>query len=514
MNKMPLLQLKRLGIDTHKEAIIYMREDCHICISEGFKAHTRVKVTLDDRSIIATLNIIKSSLLEKGKAGLSECAWEQLKAEENNEISISHARPVESLSYVRSKIYNNVLSEVQLNEIIKDITTGSYSDIHISSFLTACAGGRLDVQEIASLTKAMVETGNRMNWQKQIVVDKHCVGGLPGNRTTPIVVSIVAAFGLTMPKTSSRAITSPAGTADTMEVFTNVDLSLEMLKRVVNQENACLAWGGAISISPADDMLIQVERALELDSEGQLVASVLSKKISAGSTHVLIDLPVGATSKIRSDKMAELLISYLVAVGNKLGIKVKTITTDGSQPVGNGIGPALEARDVLAVLQNDKQAPSDLRERSLLLAGNVLEFSPDVREGEGYKIAAEILDSGKALKKLIAICKAQGGFREVPEAQYTYPVLAQQSGVVVNIDNRRIAKIAKLTGAPEYKVGGIDLHIRNGSSVNKGDKLYTIHTNSKGMLSYVLDYVKNFNHAIIIDSNNLRAVPRQNFLPF
>lgn len=490
------LHLRRLGIDTHTEAIIYMREDCHICLSESFKAHARVRVTLGDRSIIATLNIIKSNLLESGKAGLSEYAWNQLAAKEGDEISISHAKPVESLSYVRSKIYNNKLSENQISEIIHDITAGRYSDIHISSFLTACAGGRLNKEEIISLTRSMVETGDRLNWGKNIVVDKHCVGGLPGNRTSPIVVSIVAAFGLTIPKTSSRSITSPAGTADTMEVFTNVNLDLDMMRKVVNQENACLAWGGSVSVSPADDMLIQVERALELDSEGQLVASVLSKKIAAGSTHVLIDLPVGSTSKVRTKEMGEWLSSYLIEVGDVLGIKVKTILTDGSQPVGYGIGPALEARDIMAVLQCDKNAPSDLRERSLLLAGNVLEFSPDVESGKGLEIATQILENGKALKKFQAICKAQGGMKEIPVAQYTYPVIAMQSGIVSAIDNRNISRVAKLTGAPEYKVGGVDLHVKIGSMVNKGDKLFTIHTDSQGMLSYVLDYLKTSNHII------------------
>ena len=224
------LHLKRLGIDTYKEAVVYMREDCHVCLAEGFEVQARVKVSLGERSIIATLNMIKSDFLDQGRASLSEHAWRLLAAREGDEITVTHAKSIPSLSLVRSKIYGNALSGDNFCEIIKDITFGRYSDIHISSFLTACAGGRLSSQEIIELTQAMVTVGDRLSWPSDIVVDKHCVGGLPGNRTTPIIVSIVAAFGLTMPKTSSRAITSPAGTADTMEVLAPVELDALTLK--------------------------------------------------------------------------------------------------------------------------------------------------------------------------------------------------------------------------------------------------------------------------------------------
>jgi thymidine phosphorylase len=495
------LHLRRLGIDTYKESIIYMREDCHVCLSESLQAHARVRVSLGDRSIIATLNIIKSNLLSDGKAGLSEHAWKLLAAKEGDEISVSHANPVESLSYVRSKIYGNILSADEISEIIKDITAGRYSDIDISSFLTACAGGRLNKQEVIDLTKAMVESGDRLDWEKKLVVDKHCVGGLPGNRTTPIIVSIVSAYGLTMPKTSSRAITSPAGTADTMEVFTNVDLDIAAMRKVVERENGCLVWGGSVSVSPADDILIRVEKALDLDSEGQMVASVLSKKIAAGATHVLIDIPVGITSKVRNTEVAKWLSDSLVEVGETLGITVKVLLTDGSQPVGRGIGPALEARDIASVLKCEQDAPQDLRERALLLAGEILEFSSEVVSGTGAKIATQILDSGKAWKKFQAICEAQGGIKEMPKSQYTNSIIANKTGLIKEIDNRHIAKVAKLTGAPEYKVGGVDLHVRLGDKVNKGDKLFTIHADSQGMLNYVLDYLKTFNHIIKIEEN-------------
>ena len=341
----------------------------------------------------------------------------------------------------------------------------------------------------------MINVSERIYWSEDIIVDKHCVGGLPGNRTTPIVVSIVAAFGLTMPKTSSRAITSPAGTADTMEVLAPVEFDVEKMKEIIAQEKGCIALGGSISLSPADDILIRIERVLDLDSEGQMVASILSKKIAVGSNHILIEIPVGKTAKVRSLEMANILKNHLEKIGEDLGVMVKVLLTDGSQPVGNGIGPALEARDLVAVLQNDKNAPQDLRNHALMLAGEVLEFSPEVKNGEGIILATEILNSGKAWQKFQAICAAQGGLKNIPEAKYIHQCFAQKDGVISEIDSRRIAMVAKLAGAPLDKTAGIDLRIKVGNKIKQGELLFAIHTSSKDTLEYALDY---FNESLDI----------------
>ena len=395
---------------------------------------------------------------------------------------------LDSLSFLRSKIYGNKLSALQMEKIISDITLGYYSDIQISAFITACAGNRLNQEEILNLTKAMLKVGEKIDWHKAMVVDKHCVGGIPGNRTSPIIVAIVTAFGLTMPKTSSRAITSPAGTADTVEVLTTVEFDMATMKKIVAQEKGCMVWGGAVALSPADDVLIRVERALDLDSEGQMVASILSKKIAAGSNHVLIEIPIGKTAKIRSMEMAYFLKNSLEETGKNLGIKVKVIFTDGSQPVGHGIGPALEARDIMAVLSNEENAPQDLRDHALMLAGEVLEFSPKVKKGEGKILAAEILNSGQALEKFQAICEAQGGMKEIMQAKFVQHSLAQKDGIVSEIDNRRIALIAKLAGAPFDKTAGVDLFIKLGDKIKKNEEIFAIHSNSAKTLQVALNY--------------------------
>jgi thymidine phosphorylase len=319
-------------------------------------------------------------------------------------------------------------------------------------------------------------------------VDKHCAGGLPGNRTTPIVVAIVASLGLKMPKTSSRAITSPAGTADTMETMAPVELDTAAIRRVVEREGGCVVWGGAVNLSPADDILIRVERALDLDTEGQLIASVLSKKIAAGSTHLVIDLPVGPTAKVRSRETAEILSRGLVSVGETFGLHSRVVMTDGSQPVGRGIGPALEARDVLSVLQCETTAPRDLRGRAITLAGALLELAGTAPEAGGEAVATKALDDGRAWLKFQRICEAQGGMRTPPTSRLQQPLLAEQSGRVQAIDNRKIARLAKLAGAPDEKAAGVDLHVAVGDSVASGQPLCTVHADAAGELAYAFDY--------------------------
>lgn len=491
------LRLKPLGINTYNEPVIYMREDCNICKSEGFEAQARVKVNLNGRTLIATLNTLQSEVLHHNEASLSIYAWNFLQAKVGDIISVSHPPPLDSLSYIRSKIYGNELNKDEINRIIKDLMAGQLSDIHIAMFLTGIAGKGLNLQETLDLTRVMIETGQHLSWPSDLVVDKHCVGGLPGNRTTLIVVPIVAAFGLTIPKTSSRAITSPAGTADTMEVFAPVNLDIKTMQKVVKQENGCIAWGGSVSLSPADDLLIRIEKTMNLDSEGQLVASILSKKISAGSNHLVIDMPIGTTAKVRSIQQAELIKNYLEDVAKHFSIKICVIMTDGSQPVGRGIGPALEASDVLAVLSNDSNAPEDLRDRALTIAGHLIEFSPKISRGSGKSIAKSILDSGQALKKFAAICKAQGGVRfDIPKAKYTYTIEAEKSGKISNIDNRHIARVAKLAGAPSYKASGVELLVKLNSHVERGQPLFTIHAEAQGELDYALSFIK-LGHTII-----------------
>ena len=482
------LRLRRLGIDTYQEPVLYMHRDCPVCRSEGFEAQSRVELHVDGRTVVATLNMVHGSFLDVGEAGVSEAAWRLLGAPEGASVTLRHPAPLESLGHVRAKVYGRKLTATALRAVIEDVAAGRYSELQLAAFVTACAGERLDLDETVALTRAMVDVGERMDWGPGLVLDKHCVGGLPGNRTTMIVVPIVAACGLRMPKTSSRAITSPAGTADTMETVAPVALDVAAIRRVVERTGGCIVWGGAVRLSPADDILIRVERPLDLDSQGQLVASVLSKKSAAGSTHVLIDIPVGPTAKVRSHEAANVLAHQLQSTAHAIGLKLRVVQTDGSAPVGFGIGPALEARDVLAVLRNEAGAPADLAQRSLLLAGHLLEMGGVAPEGAGAALAHAVLADGRAWRKFQDICEAQGGMRTPLPSACRHEVPALRSGCVLGIDNRRLARIAKLAGAPGDPGAGIDLHVRVGDFVERGQPLFSLYADTPGELAYALDY--------------------------
>jgi thymidine phosphorylase len=496
------LKLRRLGIDTYQEPVVYMRSDCPICRSEGFEARARLELRRAGRTIVATLNVVHFPMFGQDEIGLSEAAWRALGGEDGEAVEVSHSPPLHSFSAVRSKIFGRPLSDAAASDIVADIAAGRYADIEMAALITACSGNRLDIAETSALTAAMIGAGQRLDWQRDIVVDKHCVGGLPGNRTTLLVVPIVASCGLLIPKTSSRAITSPAGTADTMETLAPVTLDLPGIRRVVEREGGCIAWGGAVSLSPVDDLLIRVERPLGLDSDGLLVASILSKKAAAGSTHVLIDIPIGRTAKVRSAAEASALALRLQEVGRGLGLAVSVQMTDGEQPVGRGIGPALEARDVLAVLQNQAGAPEDLRRRSLLLASGLLELAGRAPIGQGMAMATAALESGDAWRKFQGICDAQGGMREPPVAAHTAVLESRHCGRVLAIDNRCLARVAKLAGAPRDAAAGVVFHAPLGTHVEVGQPLLTLHADSPGELAYAMNFARASEHLVTLHEDD------------
>jgi thymidine phosphorylase len=471
------LKLRHVAIDTYHENVAYMHSDCEFYRAEGFQALSKVKVSVDGHGILALLNVVRDDkLVSQDELGLCDQAFAQLNLEEGTPLRIEHAEPPRSMSCVRRKIEGERLTREDFRAITREIADNQYTKMEMAAFLVATDQGGLDRDEVLHYTEAMADTGRRLEWHEPLVADKHCIGGIPGNRTSMLVVPIVAAHGMLIPKTSSRAITSPAGTADTMEVLAKVELSPQDLHKIVRTERGCLAWGGTAQLAPVDDILISVERPLGIDAMGQMVASILAKKLAAGSTHLLVDIPMGPSAKIRSQRSAMRLRKLFEYVGDRIGIHLEAMITDGRQPVGRGIGPALEARDVMQVLENDPDAPEDLRQKALHLAGRVLEFDPDVRGGRGFAIARDILESGRALAKMKAIIEAQGTQARAPGlGTLVHELAADRDGTVVAIDNYRMNRIASLAGAPMDKGAGVDLLKKVGDVVTKGDPLYRLH---------------------------------------
>ncbi len=476
------LKTRYYEIEAEKPIVILNDEDAK---ELGVFVSGRIKIRYNEHDITAIVDT-SDTLVGEGEIGLLKDIHDLINVEDGDFVEVESARRPVSVEFIKKKLDGKTLSEYEIYSIIYDITNNNLSSIELSSFVTGGYINKYTIEEIVSLTSSMVKTGKQIDFGDG-VVDKHCIGGVAGNRTTMIVVPIVAAAGLTIPKSSSRAITSPSGTADTMEVLSNVQFSIDEVKDIVNSANSCIIWGGAVNLAPADDKIIRVEYPLSLDAEGHLLSSVMAKKMAIGSDYVLIDIPIGRGSKMPDSMRARELASKFIEIGKRLGISVECLITDGSSPIGAGIGPALEARDVLNVLRNE--GPVDLMNKSLDLAGTLLELSKKVDKGRGRGVAEDILSSGKALAKMKEIMEAQGGDPEImPEdievSKKQYVVTSKHKGKVRFIDNKSISAIARAAGAPRIKLAGIYMHVGVGDSVKLDDPLFTIYAADERKLEY------------------------------
>ena len=472
-------------------AILNKKDARHLDLHSG----DRILVKDGQQEVTCILDISESNkAVPEGKIGLFEEVLGRLQVKDGDSISIKLTGKPESIGHIRDKLYGHRLGYQELYHIIDDITHDRLTDIEKTYFVAAGFAQGWTHNEIVNLTKAMVATGKRLKFSN-VTLDKHCIGGVPGNRTTMIIIPIVAAAGFTIVKTSSRAITSPAGTADTMECLAKVELSEEEIKRVVRKTGACMVHGGSINLAPSDDKIIEVEHPLSIDAEGQLLASVMAKKYSVSASHVLVDIPIGKSTKANTPQKARHLQQMFKLIGRKLGMKIKVILTDGSQPIGNGVGPLLEAEDVLKVLRNDSDAPTDLKKKALMMAGLMLEMTGRCKEG--LSLATKILESGKALKKMNEIIDAQGRQQKPILGKFPFLVRASRTGWVREIDNLVIAKIARIAGAPDDQGAGLYLHKKAPDSVKKGEILYTVFAPTEFKLKLVQNYVQQNNGYII-----------------
>lgn len=405
-----------------------------------------------------------------------------------------------SVSHIIQRMNGSELTGDQISSVVADIASDSLSQVELSCFVTSATIQDLSMAELYNLTKYLAESGDTLKWEDDLVADKHCTGGVPGNRTSPIVVSIIASLGVKIPKASSRAITSPAGTADVMESLCNVAFNKEKIMEIVDQTSGCLIWGGGLNIAPADSRLIKVRKMINSNPEGLLISSILSKKYAMGSRYLLVDMPVGLETRYHSLGEVRHMAQKVKKVAARLGMRAQVEITFGDEPIGNGIGPNLETRDVLQILLNRPDAPGDLREKALRIAGKLIDlfaperFGPDHRPGDGFEIAMESLDSGKAFSKFKEIVKAQGGDQPLDPAKFKgashfIEVESQKSGQLVDYDNRVIAKVARLAGAPSNKGAGLDLYRKSGSIVKSGDLLMRIHAGSESKKKLAYDYL-------------------------
>jgi len=477
------LTLTPLPIDTGRLHTAFLPEDSPASPAD-YTGTGRIEIAGGGRSIRAELALLDAgTLLAPHQIGLSKEAFRTLGLAAGTEVTIARTPPQHSRNALRRKIAGDCLDEGEYETVLGDIVAGRYPDSELAAFLVAATRSLTD-EEVIALARVRTRFGSQIDWSEPIVVDKHSMGGIPGSRITMIVTPIVAAHGLAMPKTSSRAITSAAGTADAMEVLARVDLDYGDVRRVVAEARGCIAWNGRMNHSALDDVMNAITRPLALDSNRWSVASIISKKRTAGATHVAIDLPYGHRAKLPSVAEAQQLGNLFERVGRAAGLRVEAIATVGAAPIGRGIGPALEVRDVLQVLEERRDAPADLRAKALDFAGRILAWDPAIGDpASGRRRAEALLGSGAARVALDRIVGSQGRHPSpIPPASQIRVIQAERSGVVARIDGWAIAGIARRAGAPQDKGAGIDLRCGIGSTLNAGDPLFIIHSNDAGNL--------------------------------
>jgi AMP phosphorylase len=473
------LKVKILNIDSGGKPFVFLNDKD----ADELNINASERVTIQaKRKITAIVNI--SVTIKRGFLGVNEEVRKTLSLKQNSRVDVDITPFPKSLQFIRNKLSGKKLLYSEIHEIVKDLVDGHLNENEISAFVTALHIDKIDLDEATSLSRSMVDTGKTLKIDKRIIVDKHSIGGVPGDKTTLLVVPIIASEGFTIPKTSSRAITSVAGTADRAEVLMPVEFTTNKMLQILKKSNGCIVWGGAIELAPADDIFVKTEFSLHIDP--LLLPSIMSKKKAVGATHLVIDIPTGRGAKMKTTGEADLLARDIMEL-RRLGIHTHCIVTFGEQPIGNTVGPALEAKEALEVLMNQKCVP-DLIDKACNISGSIFEL---LGKKDGYSLAKKILESGKAEQKMREIIKAQGGNPSIiPEdisiGKFSLFIRSEKPGQILWMENRIIVEIGRAAGAPKDKGAGIVFNKKNGDFVEKGELLFTVYAEQ----SYKLDRVK------------------------
>ena len=472
-----MLELKHLPISSFNENIAYIHRDCPIYKLDNIRSMTRIEIHGGQAPVYAFLQIVDSGkIIRPDELGLNTEAFRQIGLAEGTKVSLTLTPPAPSMNSVRRKIAGNILSDKEYADIVADITAGRFSNMDIASFLVAI-GSFATPNELLALTEAL--RGDRMiDWgSEEIVADHCCFGDIPGNKVDLILTAIVAAYGLPIPKTVGIFSNNGSSVEDTMKILAGTDMDVRALKKQVLEKRGAIVNLNGLGIVEADRQISAIEQQNGLQTLERMVTSVLAEKIAAGITHLLIDIPVGPRTRVKTTQEAMRLRKLIEYIGDMTDINVDVVITDGSEPIGYGIGAALEARDVMKILKNKEDAPEDLKEKALFLAGRILEFDPKLRGGQGYVVAKELLKSGKAFDAMEQIIKSQGKAKDqVQLGHLTRDVVADKDGEVKRIDNAIISRLSVLCGSGQYAGAGIDLVKKTGDKVTAGDILYRIYS--------------------------------------
>lgn len=498
-------RVKILDLDIGKYQVILHKADAEAL---GVHPGDRVKTSVNGDAVTAIVDLT-DSVVPQGTVGVFLELQHRFDLEDGAQLFLYPAEKPASVQFIKDKMHRKKLTNEQIDRLVLDVVDGTLSDVELSAWVTCLEINDMDMDEVEALTRAMVKYGETLDFEGDVVFDKHSIGGVPGNKITLLVVPIVASQGLLIPKTSSRAVTGAAGTADVMEVFGPVNLNGEEIKRITKQVGGVMCWGGGVNLAPADDIIIRVEHPLSIDPPAQLLASVMAKKKAVGANKVVMDMPMGEGTKLPDLDAARALSRQFIELGERLDMQVECAVTYGGQPVGKTVGCALEANEALAALRAPAESSQSLVEKSCAIAGIILEMGGVAMRGKGKAKALEVLRSGAALTKFVEIVEAQGGTvpkGEVPVGKYTAEIPVVEGGYVSAVRNKALVAIARAAGSPRDHGAGLVLRHKRGDKVEAGESIMTIYAESEPKLAAAVGLAKKL-QPVNVEGMLLQRIP-------
>lgn len=486
------LKVKKINIEDGNLMMVMINDSD--ALAHGLNSVDKVNIFHNKKELVA--DVVLSPDIPSGCVGVFSDAWKKFKLKEGDIVKVSYAdADPKAIESIRKKLLGKKLNEEETALIISEIAKGKLSDVQTAYYVASSFFYKPSNEELFFTAKAMAETGETFKFDSEIVADKHCMGGVSGNETTMIVVPIIASLGITIPKSFSKAITSPAATGECVNVLMDMEFDQKEIYKLVKKNNSCLIWGGGLNLAPADDKIIRVNYPIAMEPHSKAVISIMAKKAAMGITHCLIDLPVGKTAKIHSMKDALELKKQFEYVGKKFGMKMCVEITEAKQPIGAGVGPRLQVREVLRVLQQHPDRPIDLEEKAIYLASRIIEITGYAKKTDSVRIATEQLKLGVAWRKMRDIIKSQNGdaidCEKVDLGDISYDVKSDIDGVVKEIDMKVLNGIARTLGCPIEETAGIYLHKKLHDFVEKGDILFTMYTRNENRLEDAINDLKN-----------------------